>query len=96
VKVHRQNGLWVANGGYEYNLMIIAALFALADVGPGDLSLDEALGVEMKGARWALLQLLLAAGGSAAAIAMGESAKVGGEPSATMEGQGPAGDPATA
>src|SRR5436305_46256 len=48
-KVHLKNGPWVTNSGYEYNLVLIAALFALADLGPGDLSLDHALGIEVKG-----------------------------------------------
>ena len=43
-KVHLPNGVWVSKGGYEYNLVLIAALLAIAEEGPGDLSLDEALG----------------------------------------------------
>jgi putative oxidoreductase len=33
--VHWQNGPWVTKGGYEYNLVLIAALFGLAEMGPG-------------------------------------------------------------
>jgi putative oxidoreductase len=47
--VHRQNGLWVTNGGIEYPVVILAALGALADSGPGRLSLDEALGIRLRG-----------------------------------------------
>ena len=47
--VHFKNGPWVTNGGYEYNLVLIATMVALADVGPGDFSLDHALGLEAKG-----------------------------------------------
>src|SRR3954454_5156260 len=36
---HRQKGLWATEGGDEYNLVLLAALFALAAVGPGDWSL---------------------------------------------------------
>lgn len=94
-KVHRQNGVWVTNGGYEYNMLIIALLFALADVGPGDLSLDSALDNEMNGPGWALLSALAAAAGAAGTIALGGSS-IGGAPVAAVEGQGPPGDPATA
>jgi putative oxidoreductase len=50
-KVHGPKGLWTTQGGYEYNLTIIAAIFAIVDGGPGRLSLDEALGIERSGAR---------------------------------------------
>ena len=46
-KVHFKNGPWSTKGGYEYNLVLIAALLAVADMGPGDLSLDHALGIEV-------------------------------------------------
>src|SRR5271167_3571701 len=35
-RVHAKNGPWVAKGGYEYNLVLIAAALALAEVGPGE------------------------------------------------------------
>jgi putative oxidoreductase len=47
--VHRQNGLWVTDGGIEYPAVILAVLAALADGGPGRFSLDEALGIRMRG-----------------------------------------------
>jgi putative oxidoreductase len=52
--VHLRNGLWVTANGYEYNLVLIAAVFALAAVGAGDWSLDNALGLDVAGAGWAL------------------------------------------
>lgn len=63
--VHLKNGPWVTEGGYEYNLTLIAALVALADVGPGDVSLDHALGLEVNGPVVALLALAAGVGGSA-------------------------------
>ena len=48
-RVHLKNGPWVTNGGYEYNAVLIAAVLALAEVGPGELSLDHALGRERSG-----------------------------------------------
>jgi len=37
-KVHLPNGPWAAKGGWEYNAVLIAALVALAETGPGVLS----------------------------------------------------------
>jgi putative oxidoreductase len=47
--VHRPKGLWVTDGGVEYPVVILAALAALADDGPGPFSLDEALGIGLRG-----------------------------------------------
>jgi putative oxidoreductase len=47
--VHRANGLWVTDGGVEYPVVILAALAAIADGGPGRFSLDEALGMRLRG-----------------------------------------------
>ncbi len=63
-RVHAKNGPWLANGGYEYNVVLIAAVLALADAGPGSLSLDEALGRERSGPGWALAVLLAGALGA--------------------------------
>jgi putative oxidoreductase len=63
-KVHAKNGPWATNGGYEYNLALIAIMVALADVGPGDVSLDHALGIEVKGPLVALLALAAGIGGA--------------------------------
>ena len=47
--VHVQNGLWVTDGGVEYPAVFLAALAALADSGPGRYSLDEKLGIWLRG-----------------------------------------------
>jgi putative oxidoreductase len=52
--VHIDKGFFVTNGGYEFNLILAASAFALADRGPGPWSLDERLGVRMRGPLWAL------------------------------------------
>jgi putative oxidoreductase len=52
--VHLKNGPWASDGGYEYNVVLIAAALALAELGPGPLSLDAARGRERTGAGWAL------------------------------------------
>ncbi len=35
VKVHGQNGYWVTQNGYEYNLTLIAVAIGVALIGPG-------------------------------------------------------------
>lgn len=52
--VHAGKGPWSADGGWEYNAVLIAAVFAIADLGPGDWSLDHALGMERSGPLWAV------------------------------------------
>jgi putative oxidoreductase len=55
--VHLPKGVWNSNGGYEYNLVMIAGAFALAGIGPGDWSLDNALAVNWSSTGWALASL---------------------------------------
>ena len=66
--VHKDNGPWVTAGGYEYNLVLMALLFAVADLGPGPWSLDEKLGLERSGPRWALAELVAGIAGTAAVL----------------------------
>jgi putative oxidoreductase len=76
-KVHLDKGPWNTSGGYEYNLVLIAALTALVETGPGRPSVD---GERLKGAGWALASLAAGAAGSAAAIELGAHAEDGQEP----------------
>ena len=69
--VHLEKGIWAANGGYEFNLTLIAALLVLVDGGPGSPSLDSALGIEDTGPRWTLAAL---AGGVAGAALVAAAA----------------------
>ena len=68
-KVHGAKGPWVTDGGFEYNAVLIAAMAALVDSGPGPLSVDELLLPEAKGARWAALTVGSALVGSYLATA---------------------------
>ncbi|MEU2351214.1 DoxX family protein [Modestobacter sp. NPDC049651] len=70
-KVHRPNGPWVANGGWEYNAVLIGAVTALTETGPGDLSLDRALGIERSGPAWALGALATGIGTALLTIELG-------------------------
>lgn len=65
-RVHLKNGPWAANGGYEYNLVLIGAVLALAEVGPGPLSFD---GEKRHGPGWALFALVSGVLGAAGAHA---------------------------
>ena len=69
--VHLKNGPWNANGGYEYNLVLIATLLGLVDDGPGELSADRALGVRASGPWWALGTLAGALAASTATVELG-------------------------
>ncbi|MGI8556939.1 MAG: DoxX family protein [Solirubrobacteraceae bacterium] len=69
--VHLKNGPWNSNGGYEYNVVLIAALLALVDGGPGKVSLDGRLGIHDTGAAWAVAALAAGIAGSTAVIEAG-------------------------
>jgi putative oxidoreductase len=80
-RVHAKNGPWAANGGFEYNAVLIAAAATLAEIGPGPLSVDGLRGAQRCGDRCAVLALGLGAAGAGAAHLFAQS-------------QSPAGDPA--
>jgi putative oxidoreductase len=74
--VHGKNGPWLTNGGYEYNVVLIAAALALVEVGPGEHSLDARLGCERHGSGWALAALLAGAVGALGAHLAAQTAPV--------------------
>jgi putative oxidoreductase len=45
--VHWPKGFWISKGGYEFNLLILAAVAALAVIGPGAYSADHVLGINL-------------------------------------------------
>jgi putative oxidoreductase len=47
ILVHWPKGFWVGKGGFEYNLLILAAAAAIAIAGPGAYSLDAALRIQL-------------------------------------------------
>src|SRR3954464_8749262 len=99
-KVHLPNGPWVANGGWEYNAVLIAAVTALADTGPGDLSLDHLLGTERSGPLWAVASLAMGVGTAFLTMAAGGRSRPAVTDAAMPavappKDDGVAGDPAT-
>jgi putative oxidoreductase len=63
-KVHLQKGPWVTDGGYEYNLALIALTTALVETGPGRASVDASVAPRLKGTAWALAALAAGVAGS--------------------------------
>jgi putative oxidoreductase len=70
-RVHAPNGPWVTDGGYEYNLVLMSAVFAIAAAGPGRWSLDERLGIARSGAAVGLAELAAGLAGAAAVVSVG-------------------------
>jgi putative oxidoreductase len=78
--VHAGKGLWATEGGVEYNLVLIAAAFAVTAIGAGDWSLDHALGLHLAGVGWAVAELAVALAGGLMTIAIGRSSLRSGAP----------------
>jgi putative oxidoreductase len=49
VLAHRPNGFFVFKDGYEYVLVLSVVCLALAMLGPGRVSLDQAAGIDVSG-----------------------------------------------
>jgi putative oxidoreductase len=90
-KVHAPNGPWVTNNGFEYNAVLVAAMTALVESGPGAPSVDDKLLPRLRGPFWAALSL----GGALAASYLATNPKVTGSV-AGQEGAQIPGDPAAA
>lgn len=72
--VHARNGPWVADGGWEYNLVLATAAATFAFAGPGAWSLDRALGWDLTGATWGITGVLLGLVGAGAILATRQTA----------------------
>jgi putative oxidoreductase len=66
--VHWPKGFWVTKGGYEFNLLIIATVAALAVIGPGTYSADHALGINLPEPLVLIVGTLATLGGVAVAL----------------------------
>ena len=71
VTVHGSNGIWNTNQGYEFNLVMVAAVFALAGVGAGSWSLDNAFGFDLHSTGWAIGALVVGVIGGIGAVLSG-------------------------
>lgn len=71
LSVHGPKGVWNTQGGYEYNLVLVAAAFALAAIGAGAWSLDNVLGLDLGGAGWGVAALAAGVLGGTLAVVLG-------------------------
>jgi putative oxidoreductase len=74
LSVHVRNGFFVAKNGYEYNLVLAAAVFALAGIGAGEWSIDNLLDIDVAGTAWALGTLGAGIAGGLGALVSGRLA----------------------
>jgi putative oxidoreductase len=81
---HKGKGPWVTDGGWEYNVVVAAAVTALAETGPGSPSLDARLFPKMHGPVWAALSIGAAIAGSYLVTSRGTQQETA-EPAATAE-----------
>jgi putative oxidoreductase len=94
-RVHLKNGPWSTNGGYEYNAVLIAVAVALAELGPGPISLDALRGKQRRGLVWGLAALAAGTAGAAGAHVFAESQKAAAQPAPPPAEPTDAGDPAS-
>jgi putative oxidoreductase len=73
--VHGAKGLWITEGGYEYNLVLLAVAFGVTAIGAGAWSFDHALGLDDAGAGWALAELAAGAIGTLVTLTVVELGK---------------------
>lgn len=67
---HRKNGFFIIKEGWEYVAAIALVAWAIATVGPGRFSLDNALGIDWKGWTGSLIAGLLGVGAAVAQLAL--------------------------
>jgi len=65
VSAHARRGFFLTNGGYEYTLMLGLSGLSVAFTGPGAVSLDALLGLNLAGAGWGAAAALVALAGGA-------------------------------
>jgi putative oxidoreductase len=93
LKVHKEKGFFVTEGGFEYNLVLLASVFAIAADGPGPLALRAD---EHTGPLWALASLGAGAVGGWAAIEVGHREYAKRNPPSTGDAQADGAAPAPA
>jgi putative oxidoreductase len=83
ITVHLPNGIWVTSNGYEYNVVLAAAAFAVAGAGPGKWSLDNAFSIDDAGPRWAIAAVVVGLVGGLGAVMAGRAGRAEQRTSAT-------------
>jgi putative oxidoreductase len=69
VSAHLKQGFSAARGGYEYPLVLGLAALSLAFTGPGHLSVDALIGLDLAGPVWGSAALFVGLAGSAIQLA---------------------------
>jgi putative oxidoreductase len=87
ITVHLDKGLWNADGGFEFPLVMVASAFALAGASAGGWSLDSALNLDVSGAGWALGALAIGLLGGVSAVISGRSPEMERRERAARPGQ---------
>jgi len=80
---HRGKGPWYFNGGWEYNLTLATVAAALAFAGPGQVSLDHALGLDVGTIGWGVAALVVGIGAGLGALGARRPKRVPAERSVT-------------
>jgi putative oxidoreductase len=75
ITVHAPNGIWNTNQGYEYNLVLTSAVFAVSAIGDGAWSLDNVFGFDLHGVLWAVGALAVGVIGGIGAVIAGRTAR---------------------
>jgi len=65
--VHRKNGFFIVSDGWEYNFILAVGAIGIAVLGPGEWSLDHAIGIDTDLDGWVGLAIA-GAGGVAAGV----------------------------
>jgi putative oxidoreductase len=71
--VHAKNGPWASNQGWELNVLYAVIGFAVAGIGAGDISLDNAFSLDIAGIGWALGALAVGVLGGLTAVFAGRA-----------------------
>ncbi len=77
ITVHAKNGPWVTDNGWELNVLYALIGVTVAGMGAGQLSLDNALGLDIAGIGWAAGALVLGFLGGVTAVLTGRRAHEG-------------------
>jgi putative oxidoreductase len=73
ITVHAKNGPWASDNGYELNVLYGLIAFAVAGIGAGSVSLDNALGLDLNGIGWAVGALVAGLVGGIGAVVSGRT-----------------------
>ncbi len=74
ITVHAKNGPWAADNGWELNVLYGLIAVSVAAIGAGELSLDNALGLDIAGIEWAIGALVAGLVGGFGVVTAGRRA----------------------